>query len=524
LRLKAGAPAAFLAAALTQAAEQGDRAARAVRLAEAPLLGVGFLPPDVDRSGAAFAVEAIPGAAPAVRWGLLGVPGWTAPAAAALVAARAAAPDGQFADLEALCAALDPRLVSRLALDSLIRVGACDRWGNRGALLAALDGALGRAAVASQAAQAGTAQLDLFALPASPPDTAPAAPEPDSPAPESPKPHSALRNPQSPADWRRWEEDLLGLAFTAPPDLDGPSGGRGGPVADLRQIGPAQRGTSVTLPVVLAAVRVVAAPDGGQMALARAEDAAGMLPLVIFPDVYGRSAALCTPGSAVIVTARVQQAEAGAGGGSPVILVATRLAPYKLDERGPSLDVTPVARRAPAARAPRQAPDPTEFSKTGARYYRAPRAEALPEPPPDLPEPPIEAYEDGAESAAPAEFAPPPAAPPVAAPPPIASHPAEPVAAPAPATILTPQSALRNPQVRITLLPLADESAEAARLHELRAILRRFPGDTPVTLVFPADTPGAPAEELPLKYGVASTPDLHAAVTALLDPTCLAVE
>jgi hypothetical protein len=41
--------------------------------------------------------------------------------------------------------------------------------------------------------------------------------------------------------------------------------------------------------------------------------------------------------------------------------------------------------------------------------------------------------------------------------------------------------------------------------------------------VVPADTPAAPAEELPLKYGVASTPDLHAAVTALLDPACLVV-
>jgi DNA polymerase-3 subunit alpha len=461
-----------------------------------------------------------------VRWGLLGVPGWTATAAAALVAARAAAPDGQFADLDALCAALDPRLVSRLALDSLIRVGACDRWGSRGALLAALDGALARAAVARQAAQAGTAQLDLFALPAAPPDTAPAAPESAAPAPESPNPQSAIRTPHAPADWRRWEEDLLGLAFTAPPDLDGPSGGRGGPVADLRQIGPAQQGTSVTLPVVLAAVRVVAAPEGGQMALARAEDAAGMLPLVIFPDVYGRSAALCTPGSAVIVTARVQQAEAGAGGGSPVILVATRLAPYKLDERGPGLDVTPVARRAPAARAPRKAPDPTEFSKTGARYYRAPRAEALPEPPPDLPEPPIEAYDESAEIAVSADFGPRNGESPISP----AAPSGDRAAVPAPATATSPPEAIRNPQsairnahVRITLPPLADESADAARLRELRAILRRFPGETPVTLVVPADTANAPAEELPLKYGVASTPDLHAAVTALLDPACLVV-
>jgi hypothetical protein len=541
LRLKAGAPAAFLAAALTHAAERGDHAARAALLAEAPLLDLTLLPPDIDRSAAAFTVAREPGAAPAVRWGLLGVPGWTAPAAAALVAARAAAPDGQFADLDALCAALDPRLVSRLALDSLLRTGAADRWGTRDALLAALDGALARARVARQAAQAGTAQLDLFATPeaATLADSAlPAEALEPAPAADQPIPHSAFRTPHSPEVWRRWEEDLLGQAFTRPPDLNGAGGAHGGPVVDLRHIGPAQRGTSVTLPVVLAAVRVVTAPEGGQMALARAEDAGGMLPLVVFPDVYGRNAALCTPGSTVIVTARVQQAEAGAGGGSAVVLVATRLAPYKVAERGPGLDVTPLARRAPSTRAPRQAPDPTEFSKTGARYYRAPRPDNLPEPPPDFPEPPIEAYEDGgaygeppdgesaayggrsagvpgsaSRSARAADPVAPPAEPPPAPVPDSTPPPALPTAA-----------AIQNPQVRITLPPLADEAADAARLRELRAILRRFPGDAPVTLVFPADVPDTPPEELSLKYGVAPTPDLHAAVSALLDPSCLVIE
>lgn len=534
LYLKAGAPAAFLAAALTTAAERGDAAARAALLAEAPVLGVGLLPPDVDRSAATFTVERVPGAAPAVRWGLLGVPGWTAAAAAAFVHARAAAPDGQFADLDALCAALDPRFVSRLALDSLLRSGAGDRWGSRGTLLAALDDALARARVAYAAAHAGTAQLDLFATADAPPDLDSAASgEPGEPA----TPHSALPTAHSPADWRRWEEALLGQAFTAPPDLTG-AGGRGGPVLDLRQIGPALRGTSVTLPVMLAAVRVVTAPEGEQMALARVEDAAGMLPLVVFPDVYGRSAAFCTPGSAVILTARVQQAEAGEGGGSAVVLVATRLAPYKVAERGPSLDVTPVERRAPAVRAPRKAPDPTEYSKTGARYYRAPRPDSLPEPPPDLLEPPIEAYEESAEfgmgngewaeSGARGEFGTRIAegSRPVAGSNPVVGRVSDPASAPAPpaAPSHNPKSPIPNPQVRIILPPLDDEAADAGRLLALRAILRRFPGDTPVTLVFPGDTAEASAEDLPLKYGVAPTPDLRAAITALLDPACLVIE
>jgi hypothetical protein len=274
---------------------------------------------------------------------------------------------------------------------------------------------------------------------------------------------------------------------------------------------------------------------------------------VVFPPVYGRAAPLCTPGAAVIVTARVQQAEVGEGGGSPVVLIAERVLPYKVEAQGPQLDVTPVPQRAARAeRAPRQAKDPTEYSKSGVRYYRAPRngdlapPDDLPEPPPDLPEPPIEAYDEPppanaeyglrvAESPPPAAFRPDGPTPRQDNGPVSASSARHDAAGVPQSTIdedsaihnrQLAQSAIRNPQsaLVITLPPPADDAADEARMRELRAILRRFPGATPVTLAFPDDLPGGAPTLLPLRHGVDAGPALRAAITALLGAECLAPE
>src|SRR5207247_2242294 len=151
--------------------------------------------------------------------------------------------------------------------------------------------------------------------------------------------------------------------------------------------------------------------------------------------------ALCANWAAVILTARVQQAEAGAGGGSPVVLVAERLAPYKTAERGPELDVTPVQRRERATGPPRKGKDPTEVSRTGERYFRAARPPPVPEPPPHLPEPPIEAYDE--------------------APLPNGDYTAPP-AAPVSSSTGSTQYAIGN--LRIILPSLGDEAADEERM------------------------------------------------------------
>ena len=136
VRLKVAQPAAFLAAALESAVRDGDTAAAHALTLEAGRRGIELRPPDVQVSAAAFTLEDR-----AVRWGLA----WsraTAPAVAALVAARAGQPDGRFATLAALCIAALEAAVPAGTLAALIRAGACDTLGARTNLLAALPATL----------------------------------------------------------------------------------------------------------------------------------------------------------------------------------------------------------------------------------------------------------------------------------------------------------------------------------------------------------------------------------------------
>ena len=61
-------------------------------------------------------------------------------------------------------------------------------------------------------------------------------------------------------------------------------------------------------------------------------------------------------------------------------------------------------------------------------------------------------------------------------------------------------------------------------MRDLRAILRRFPGATPVTLAFPDDLPGGAPTLLRLRHGVDAGPALQEAITALLGAGRLALE
>ena len=77
-----------------------------------------------------------------------------------------------FASLGALCDAIDWSIVNRRAMESLAKAGALDELGDRGGVLAALDGAIAAAQKRQRATARG--QMDLFG--AAVEDAAPAPP------------------------------------------------------------------------------------------------------------------------------------------------------------------------------------------------------------------------------------------------------------------------------------------------------------------------------------------------------------
>ena len=132
--LKAHFPTEFMAALLTSEIGKAEKLAQYV--AHARQMNVTILPPDVNRSEVEFSVED-----GKVRYALAALRGVGYGAAQVLVEERKRG--RPYRDLYDLCCRVDPRLVTRSTLETLINAGALDELGKRAALLEALPDALG---------------------------------------------------------------------------------------------------------------------------------------------------------------------------------------------------------------------------------------------------------------------------------------------------------------------------------------------------------------------------------------------
>ncbi|MFZ5831246.1 MAG: DNA polymerase III subunit alpha [Planctomycetota bacterium] len=138
--LKAHYPVEFMAALLTSDISGRNfktKDSLVEHLEDSNRMGVEVLPPDVNRCDAEFTV--VEGK---ICFGLSAIKGCGGAAAAGLAAERRA--KGPFRSLFDFCERLDPSVVNRTAIESLVKAGAFDSLGggNRAALMAAVDKAL----------------------------------------------------------------------------------------------------------------------------------------------------------------------------------------------------------------------------------------------------------------------------------------------------------------------------------------------------------------------------------------------
>ncbi|KAB2965447.1 MAG: DNA polymerase III subunit alpha [Thermoanaerobaculia bacterium] len=149
--LKAHFPAAFMAAMLTSEIASTDDVVKYV--GECRELGIPVLPPDLNVSEWAFAVEGS-----SIRFGLGGIKGLGESAAEAILAARRRV--GRFRSLAQLAAEVDSRNVNLKVLETLVKSGACDGFGfHRAALAASLERTLDWAQRRRRAEEAGQGSL-----------------------------------------------------------------------------------------------------------------------------------------------------------------------------------------------------------------------------------------------------------------------------------------------------------------------------------------------------------------------------
>ncbi|HUF62545.1 MAG TPA: DNA polymerase III subunit alpha [Verrucomicrobiales bacterium] len=181
--LKANHPVEFMAAVLSNEINNTDKISLFVH--ECKAMGVDILPPDINRSQIKFAPERVggitqngqAGSGKAIRFGLAAIKNVGSAAMEQAVLEREH--NGPFSGLEDYALRLDPKVVNRKILESLIRSGAFDFSGEaRAALEARIGGVVAAAASAHRDRRLGQAslfgELDITAAPAaSPPGESP---------------------------------------------------------------------------------------------------------------------------------------------------------------------------------------------------------------------------------------------------------------------------------------------------------------------------------------------------------------
>lgn len=332
--LKTNFPREFMAAVLTTAA--GDSAKLAAAIGECRKLGITVEPPSVSRSGADFEVDGS-----SIRFGLASIKGIGRQVAETIVAKREAG----FADMPDLCKRASEQ-IGRLQLERLAKAGALDEFGERNALLGAVDPvirhlqSLRSSGLLDQQSLFGSMQNGSgngdagisFALPSA--------------------------DPASPEDCAGWERELLGINFTSDAMDEVAERLSSGRLKPPDQIDAGDAGAVVATGGVVSQLRSFRTRNNNQMCAFRLlAGGLGGLDVTVLPRMFEKSRDLLTENARLWVTGRV---ESDGPGIRLVIGDTDTLAPLaELPQNGPPPSAPAASRPAPARPAPpRSEPEP----------------------------------------------------------------------------------------------------------------------------------------------------------------------
>jgi len=282
--LKAHYTSAFMAALMTSDYDDTDRLS--IEISECKHVGIDVLPPDINESFVEFAV--VPGGDPLhdpIRFGMNAVKNVGTGAVEEILRARK---EGHFVKLEDVFTRVNPRIVNRKALESLIKSGAFDRFGNRNQLLGNIDVLLSFANRIQKEHAAG--QVGLFG--------------------ES---HGVL-TPQivlektveqhNQQEQLKWERDLLGLYLSQHPlesfatylqELSMPIGG-------LR---PEMDGRTVVIGGAITEMREITTKNGQKMAFIKIADLKDEIEVILFPSTYQQTHGIWERDRVVLVRGKI---------------------------------------------------------------------------------------------------------------------------------------------------------------------------------------------------------------------------
>lgn len=281
--VKAHYPVEFMAALLTVERHDSDKVAEYIRDARA--MGIAVLPPDINRSGFDFKVVG-----EEILFGLSAVKNVGEGAARAILEERERG--GRFRSLGDFLKRLDEKVVNKRTLESLIKAGAFDAFGDRARLLASLDALLRWAAESRERERSG--MMGLFA--------------------EVEEPPLVEAEPLDEITRLRYEKEALGIYVSGHPVLRYP-GLREVASCPLAELPHFARDLPPRARVLLSGMveEVVRKPtrSGGMMARFMLSDETGALEVVAFGRAYEGVSPKLKEDTPLLVLAEVEREEGG---------------------------------------------------------------------------------------------------------------------------------------------------------------------------------------------------------------------
>ena len=285
--LKANYQAEYMVALLNSYIDNTDKIAAAVE--ECRRLDMPVHPPDVTTGSVEFSIEPSPDGSPAIRFGLSAVKNV---GVGAVQPFREAVEKGKCIDsIEQMCREVDLSGFGRKPLESLIRAGAMDRFGDRSALLAVVDRILSLAQSEARLRDSGqTTMFDLFG------ETVP-----------TPLASIELDDVTTPdrEKWA-WERELLGVSIAQGPALTVESDGDAEAVAQAGQLRSDMNGRRVVLAGQVSGVAERSTRDQRPFLVVTLDVMDGPVEVLVWQNMIGETRALWEEGSLVVVTGRVR--------------------------------------------------------------------------------------------------------------------------------------------------------------------------------------------------------------------------
>ena len=304
--LKANYPEEYMTAYLRTNSGQQDKIAAAV--VECQRLGIKVLPPDINKSELTFNIERE--AAPAIRFGLADIKNVGIGGIEPIVDSRRSG--GVFKSIEDLCCRANLHGVNKKVMESLIRAGAMDCLGNRGALLGGIDCILSLAQREQRSREIG--QVSMFNLWG---ESLP-----------SPLPSLDLEEVELPVKQRLAEEkELLGVYFSEHPWHQYTKGSFLSNTTTLcGQIDAEMVGQVVVVAGMVSSVRKLVTKNKRSFVIAVLEDLVGAIEVTCWPELYQQTEGLWVEGNMLLVQGKVKVRE------EKVQLVCEQVQKYRATE------------------------------------------------------------------------------------------------------------------------------------------------------------------------------------------------